>query len=261
MIVKPDSRTERPPRVVIAGGGFAAIEALLALGAAERAFDVELISADRRFVYRPAATAQPFDGTPPLCYDLASIADDLGAAHRVDRVEAVAPAARLVRLASGTLVRYDVLVLATGVRRLARIPGALTFTGPAQAPQFEAVLDELAAGAARRIAFAIPSGVCWALPLYELALLTARYARERGLDADVAIVTPERAPLDVFGVQASGLIGDMLDEREVRFLGSRSPERFDRAGELHLRFEAGPLAADRVVAAPSMVGRPICGIP
>jgi sulfide:quinone oxidoreductase len=248
-------------RVLIAGGGFAAVEAMLALRAHAGAADVELISPDRRFVYRPAATAQPFDRKPPMSYDLAAIAHDLGARHRVDRLEAVAPAARLARLASGTVAPYDSLILAIGVKRLARVAGALTFADHSRAPQFEAVLEDLAAGTARRIVFAIPSGVCWALPMYELALFTAGYAREREVEADIAIVTPERAPLDVFGAHASGLVRDLLDERGVRFLGARNPERFDRDGRLHLRSKADPLAADRVIAAPSMVGRPIAGIP
>src|SRR5436190_19386326 len=255
------SGADTPTRVVIAGGGFAAVEALLALRDLDDTVEIELIGPDRRFHYRPAATAQPFDRTPPLEYDLAEIAEDLGAAHRVDRVDAVAPAVRLARLSSGALARYDALILATGVRRLARVAGALTFTGPMQTAQVESILEDLAAGAARRVLFAIPSGVCWALPLYELALMTAAYARERDIDADVAIVTPERAPLDVFGARASALVRDVLAERGVRFLGSRNPERFDRDGHLHLRFEADPLPADRVVAAPSLLGRPIPGVP
>jgi sulfide:quinone oxidoreductase len=249
------------PRVVVAGGGFAAVEAMLALHALDESAEIELVAPDRRFHYRPAATAQPFDRTPPLEYDLAAIADDLGAVHRVDRVEAVAPAARLVRLSSGTLAPYGALILATGARRLARIPGALTFAGASQGPTFDGILGEIAAGAVRRIVFAIPSGVCWPLPLYELALLTAAYAHERDIDADVAIATPERAPLDVFGAHASALVRDVLAERGVRFLGSRNPERFDRDGHLHLRFEADPLPADRVVAAPGLVGRLISGVP
>ncbi|MEA2246057.1 MAG: sulfide:quinone oxidoreductase, partial [Solirubrobacteraceae bacterium] len=103
-------------------------------------------------------------------------------------------------------------------------------------------------------------GVTWALPLYELALLTARYARDHHIDADIAIVTPEHAPHDIFGPHASGLVRDLLAARDVRFLGARHPERFDRDGHLHLRFEAAALPADRVIAAPRMVGRAIPGI-
>jgi len=255
------SGADAPPRVVIAGGGFAAVEALLALRDLDDTAEIELIGPDRRFRYRPAATAQPFDRTAPLEYDLAAIADDLGAAHRVDRLEAVAPAARLVRLSSGTLEPYDALILATGTRRLARVAGALTFAGPSQGPTFEGILGDIATRTARRIVFAIPSGVCWPLPLYELALLTAAYAHERDIEADVAIVTPERAPLDIFGAHASALVRDVLAEGGVRFLGSRNPERFDRDGHLHLRFALDPLPADRVVAAPSLLGRPIPGVP
>jgi sulfide:quinone oxidoreductase len=251
----------RPHRVLIAGGGFAAVEAMLALRALAGEIEIEVITAKPRFAYGPAATAQAFDHSPPLSYDFARIAADCHAEHRVDRIEAVAPAARTARLASGTLAPYDSLVLAIGARRLARVAGALTFAGPADTPQFEAVLDDLAAGTARRIVFAVPSGVTWALPLYELALLTAGYAREHHSDADIAIVTPEHAPLDIFGAHASGLVRDLLAERDVRFLGARIPERFDRDGHLHLRLEAAALPADRVIAAPCMVGRAIPGIP
>jgi sulfide:quinone oxidoreductase len=251
----------RPHRVLIAGGGFAAVEAMLALRALAGDIEIEVISAKPHFAYGPAATAQAFDHSPPLSYDFARIAADCDADHRVDRIEAVAPAGRTARLASGTFAPYDSLILATGARRLARVAGALTFAGPADTPQFEAVLDDLAAGTARRIVFAVPGGVTWALPLYELALLTAGYAREHHIDADIAIVTPEHAPLDIFGAHASGLVRDILAERDVRFLGARNPERFDRDGHLHLRLEAAALPADRVIAAPRMVGRAIPGIP
>ena len=48
-------------RVVIAGGGVAALEATLALRAlAEEAVSIEVIAPERDFVYRPLSVAQPF---------------------------------------------------------------------------------------------------------------------------------------------------------------------------------------------------------
>ena len=47
--------------VVIAGGGVAGVEALLALSAlAEGLVDVELVSPTDEFVYRPLLVAEPF---------------------------------------------------------------------------------------------------------------------------------------------------------------------------------------------------------
>jgi len=69
-----------PVRVVIAGGGFAALEAALALRAfAADRVRVTLISPDPVFAYRPTATAEAFVEGPPLSYDLEAIASDLGA--------------------------------------------------------------------------------------------------------------------------------------------------------------------------------------
>ena len=61
------------------------------------------------------------------------------------------------------------------------IPGALTFSGPRDVAAFSALLDDLDAGRVRRVAFALPTAVTWALPLYELALMTGEHVRARGL--------------------------------------------------------------------------------
>ena len=64
-------------------------------------------------------------------------------------------------------------------------------------------------------------GVTWSLPLYEIALMTQRRAVQRGLDVKIAIVTPESAPLAIFGPTASAAIADLLrgagdrDDREL----------------------------------------------
>jgi sulfide:quinone oxidoreductase len=252
----------RPARVLVAGGGFAALEALLALRAlAGDRVAIELVSPQRQFAYRPAATAEPFGDEPPLAYDLPDIARDLRAAHRVDRLEAVAPAVRSVRLASGAHLDYDALILAVGAQLRASVPGALMFTGPREARHIRGLLDDLVGGRARSVIFAVPSGVSWPLPLYELALHTAGFARQFDAHVEVSIVTPEHEPLDLFGEHGSALVRTLLDERGVRFLGERIPERFDRDGRLTLRFGGGVLRADRVIAAPNMVGRAISGIP
>src|SRR3954451_11186701 len=89
------SRPGGPTRVLIAGGGFAAVEAMLALRAlAGDRVAIELISPQRRLASRPPPTGEPFGDAPPASYDLVDIARDLHAAHRVDRLEAVAPAVR-----------------------------------------------------------------------------------------------------------------------------------------------------------------------
>ena len=106
----------------------AALEAALALRAlAGDLVHMTLVSADPYLTYRPSAAFEAFGHpVPPRC-DLAATAADLDASFRMGRLEAVAPQNRSVRLSSGIRVEYDSLILTTGARATASIPGALTF--------------------------------------------------------------------------------------------------------------------------------------
>jgi sulfide:quinone oxidoreductase len=246
--------------VFVVGGGFAGVEAMLALRAlAGERVSVSLVSASTSFAYKPAATIESFYETPPLAYDLKAIAPDVGASFRLDRVEAVAADAHRARLASFAYLDYDALVLAVGARATNAIPGALTFSSQQEARHIRRLMSELGSGALRRIIFAVPSGCSWPLPLYELALLTATRRGELEVSGEVTLVTPEVAPLDVFGAQASSLVADLLAERGVGFIGGSDAKRVDRRA---LELVSGEtLDADRVVAAPRLRGPRITGLP
>jgi sulfide:quinone oxidoreductase len=172
-------------------------------------------------------------------------------------VEVVATQARTVRLASGTRLDYDALILATGARAIASIPGALTFRDQRDVPQLRRILAKLDSGAVSRLAFAVPSGATWALPLYELALLASQRAEESG--GEILLVSAERSPLEIFGTEASELVADALAARGVHFVGD-SPALAWREGALAIQGGA-PVPADRVVTVPQLrVGR-LTGIP
>jgi sulfide:quinone oxidoreductase len=247
--------------VVIAGGGFAALEAAIALRAmAAQALELTLVSPDSRFAYRPAATAQAFGDGSGLSYSLVEIARDLGASFRQTALASVAPKRGVVQLGSGAELLYDALILAVGALTRPVIPGALTFRDQRDVERFTSVLDELAAGALARLVFAVPSRQAWSLPLYELALLSARHAAKHSQQTEIVLVTPEPAPLVVFGSAASRLVDELLAERRIRFMGNTIPHSVRADGSLTLQFDA-PLAADRVVAVPELHGRRIPGIP
>lgn len=249
------------PRVIIAGGGFAAVEALLALRAlAGDRVALRLVAPDPVFAYRPAATAEPFEDAPPLRYDLARIADDVDARYTRDAVAAVAPEVRRVRLAFHARLDYDFLVLALGARAEAAIPGATTFRDQRDVAAMRRAMVELRTGDTRRLAFAVPAGSTWTLPLYELALLAGQEAQQARLDAELLLVTPETAPLEAFGPSASRLVSELLRDRGVRFVGGAAPVSFGRDDHLVLASGEG-LSAHRVIAAPRLVGPRITGIP
>ena len=106
----------------------------------------------------------------------------------------------------------------------------------------------------------MPPGVAWPLPAYELALMTAWAARDMGQDdVEVSVVTPESAPLEVFGVAGSAAVRADLDEAGVTVETDAYVEQQGR--EFVMQPGARPLEARRVVALPRAVGPAVPGLP
>jgi sulfide:quinone oxidoreductase len=245
---------------VVAGGGVAGLEFLLALRSlmADRV-TVELISPQPEFVYRPLWVLEPFGGRAPR-FDLARIAREQDARYRADAVTEVDGRRRRLRTRDGVDLGYDALVMATGTRALDSVPGAMTFAADVEAGSFAVLLDELRSGAARSVVFAVPGAVSWTLPAYELALNTAADLRAHGVEGvALTLVTPEDRALALFGREASDAVEKMLQEQGVRFIAGTHPVA---AGEDGLTIAPhGRVAADRVVVLPRLQGRSIAGVP
>ena len=251
-MAEPGSRGE----VVIVGGGVAALETLMALrDLAPDAVSVTLVAAEPDFVYRPMSVAEPFGLGEARRYPLQRVVDDFGAALVRAGVAAVDAPARRIVLRSGDTIGYDTLVLAPGARMLPAFDTALTFGGPQSGAAMRALLDELEAGSARRFAFVVPTVVGWALPLYELALLTA----SRFPEATVGVVTTEPRPAAVFGAVASREVHARLTDARIDVHAGVLPETVEE-GTLWLA-EGGSLGADLVVALPQPDGPAIPGLP
>ena len=255
------SAPRRPLRVLVAGGGVAALEAALALRRlGEERVEVELIAPEPHFWYRPLSVLEPFDKGVVHGVELVSLAQECGAIVTLGELAAVDPDARVARTAAGGELGYGALLVAVGARPVATVDGALTFRGPADTAAFRMLLAELEDGSLRRLVFAAPGGVTWPLPLYELALQTAAFLAERGTrDAELSLVTPEREPLALFGDAASGAVAGLLETAGIEFIGAKYPLSF-AGGELSLR-PGTAVAADRVVALPQLEGPRIAGLP
>jgi sulfide:quinone oxidoreductase len=248
----------KPLRVVIAGGGVAALEALLALRRlAEGRVSVELLSAEPQFWYRALAVAEPFGLGDVHGLDLGKVADECGATLVLDSLAIVDDDAHIATTSSGSRLEYDALLIAVGARPVPAVPGAFTFRGPADTEAFQKLLREAKEG--ERIAFTLPGSVAWPLPLYELALQTASHFERLPLGVDVAIVTHEHEPLELFGPGAAAAITTLVGERKIELVTDRYPVAFV-GGTLSLAPE-GQLAADRVVALPRLEGPAIDGVP
>jgi sulfide:quinone oxidoreductase len=247
--------------VLVAGGGVAALEAMVALRKlAGELVDVELMSPDTDFFYRPLAVAQPFGLGEVLRFDLPSLARGCGARHSLGSVVAVRGEDKQAWTSRNASFTYDALLIAIGARPREALPGALTFRGEADVRLVTGLLTDLDRGLARRVVFALPGGVTWPLPLYELALLTADHlAREGNTEAKLTFVTPESAPLALLGSDASEAVAGLLAERAIDLVTDSYPDAFVQG---RLRVVPDPaIEADVVVSLPRLRGVPLAGVP
>src|SRR5215218_5911452 len=143
-------------RVLIAGGGVAALEAALALRAlAEDRVGVELIAPEPHFWYRPLAVAEPFDLGEVRQFELAEPAA-AGATFSLGALTGVDVGGRLAQTSVGSSIPYDVLLVACGAVPTPAVTGALTFRGPADTERIRDLLGEIVAGQVGRVAFVVP---------------------------------------------------------------------------------------------------------
>jgi sulfide:quinone oxidoreductase len=245
---------------VIAGGGVAAIEALLALRElVGTRVTITLISPQREFVYRPVTVTEPFGHGEARAFQLGEIVDHAGGRLVWDRVERVDPSASTVLLGSGDTVGYDRLIVACGAIPSEPLPGALTFRGRDDVEGLRDVLDDLTSGSARSVALTLTSEHTWTLPIYELALMTSGYLRDRGVDSDVSLVTPEEEPLELFGPAAVEAMEAMLKARHVHLRTSARPVLL--RGRMLQLAGGGHVWADRVITLPELKGPRLPGLP
>jgi sulfide:quinone oxidoreductase len=249
-------------RVLIAGGGVAALEALLVLReeAVERV-DIELLTPNAEFVYRQMEFASLFAGEHVQRFDLRRIVADQGATLVQDRLEGVWPDAQLALTQGGRKLEYDSLLIAIGARLRVGVPGAITIGEPGLRRELMLLVDDLERGFAHSVAFAAPGGVGWLLPLYELAFMVSARLAERAVDAKLLFVTPEESPLEVFGAESSQHVEELLAEAGIELLTQHTPVRTDANGLVLAPADRGRLEVDRVVALPTMSGPAIRGVP
>ncbi len=256
-----EGRRDERRRVLIAGGGIAAAETLLALHAlAPSRVSVELLAPDPDFTYRPLSVGEPFKRASTKRLPLADVAAEHGARYQRAALARVDSEDRVVQTTAGEELGYDFLVLAIGTRATVALAGALTFRGPADVDAFEGLLGDLERGAVRRLAFAVPHGVGWPLPIYELALMTAAHLASAGVSGvDIAIVTPEREPLGIFGPASSERVRALADGAGIQLLTSSAPSSIEPGRLILMNGDVVP--ADRVVALPALDVPPIPGVP
>jgi sulfide:quinone oxidoreductase len=258
--MSPDA--DAPLRVLVAGGGVAGLEALLAIRdlAGERV-KLTLLAPEREFTFRPMAVAVPFARGHMQRVELADVARETGAELVRGVLADVDAAAREAVLVDGRRIGYDALLVAVGAHSEPAWSRVNTWTPEQDREVFGGLLADLEEGYAKRVAFVVPPGVAWPLPAYELALMTSWDARDMGQDdVQVMVYTYEDEPLGIFGPEASSALRADLEEAGIAVHTGTTVEE-DPEAPARLLADGRPLESRRVVALPRAIAPGLGGLP
>lgn len=248
-------------RVLIVGASVAGLEAALALRdlAGDRV-NTTLLEPEANFTYRPLRVKEPFGLEAAKQYPIEEIARDIGVELLHERFKWLDRDSRLVHTDGGEKLPYDALLLALGARLRPAFAHAITIDDSVLDEQLHGLIQDVEGGYVRSIAFLSPSAMPWPLPMYELALMTARRAFDMEVEVAITIATPEDSPLAIFGLRASQAVQSLLEKNGIAVIGSAHcsvPEArlvVVHPGERKLR-------PQRIVALPQLFGPSIPGVP
>ncbi len=248
-------------KVLIAGGSVAALEGALALRdlAGDR-LSIAMLAPDPEFVYRPMAVQEPFAYGRARHYPLSKMAADIGVELREQSFAWVNPAARVAYTDDGAEIAYDALLLALGAHIHTRFTHAYTIDDRHLDDILHGLLQDVEAGYVKRLAFVVPARMAWELPIYELALMTAKRAYELDVALSITIVTPEESPLAIFGAGASDAVSKLLADAHIKVLSSAYAE-VPQWDTVVVNPDDRRLTVDRVVALPELYGPAVRGLP
>lgn len=256
-----NSSTHTPFRALIVGGGVAGLEAALALRElADDRVATTLLTPDAEFVYRPMRVREPFGYSEAAHYALEDVSRDIGTDLVRDSFKRLDPNQRVVHTDAGEKLEYDALLLAPGASLRPRFEHALTVDDSRLDEQLHGLIQDVEGGYVHKLAFISPTPMPWPLPLYELALMTARRAYDMNVEVSVTLATPEDAPLALFGSEASGAVERLLKESGIRFIPSAQCET-PAPGRVSITAGSRDLTVDRTVALPELFGRSLAGVP
>lgn len=243
--------------MAIIGGGVAAVEAMLAFDATSYSrAEVHLFSPKSKFVLKPLAVLSGFGRGELLNFDLPKLTATVGATFHNLSVSEVVPQRRAIRLSDDSEFSYDYLIASPGAKPLWFVPGATPYWGSGGNKAVTDALATLRDKNAPKVVVTMPDGGTWPLPIYELALLITA---ELDSDASMTVVTPEKAPLELFGNAATEKVAALLRDRNVETILETAPAEY-RDGAL-VTTDGRQIGADLAVTIPTLTGHRIPGLP
>lgn len=254
----PELGKQSATDILIAGGGVAALETLLALheriGTSRR---ITLLAPHTEFHYRPLTAYGGLVPGPRAPIDLPSVASEHGATFVHDQLTVVRPERSEATTPNGLRITYEALVVAIGAVAINPFPGAVTLGLPREEAAFEAFVQRVRKGTLERVVVVVPPRLAWTLPAYEAALMLRHASPSPSMR--ITVTTPETMPMERFGSEIATAVHERLRDRRIQFC----PETFPVTvadGELWLRSQ-GLVAADAVVALARPGGPIVSGLP
>jgi sulfide:quinone oxidoreductase len=251
----------QPLAVLIVGGGVAALEAALALrDLADDRVTLRILAPGAEFSYRPLSVREPFAYHAADSYAIAELAATLDAGLIEGSFAYVEPERSVVITTDGDELAYDALFLGLGAHAKEAFPHVATIDDKHMDEVLHGLVQDVEEGYVRSVAFVSPARQGWAVPLYELALMTAARAHDMGVALELTVVTPEPAPLAMFGARAGAAVAELLDEAGIGLVAgvhAQVPE----PGEVLMMPGARTLNASRIVALPELFGPAVRGLP
>jgi sulfide:quinone oxidoreductase len=253
-------RTERF-EVLIAGGGVAGLEAAFALRelAGERV-GLSILSPTDEFVYRPMSVAEPFTTGWAQHYPLAPLADAANAMLVHDALVQVDATNQQVRTASGAELSYDALLVCLGATVHKRYEHATLVDDARIDELLHGLVQDVEGGYVHTLAFVVPAPMPWPLPAYELALMASERAWDSQTDLSITVLTPEKAPLAIFGTEVSLALSRLFTERKIEVVTSAQCD-IPKAKTIRIHPGDRTIEVDRIVALPELRGPAIIGLP
>lgn len=223
----PSSTQPQEPRIVVAGGGFAGLEAIFYLKKrlGSRA-QLTLVSDVEVFQFKPNTIYIPF-GRDPERYRI-PIREGVGKRgidFRVERVEAVDPIERMLQTDQSS-IPFDYLFLATGATmRPGEIPGlaehAATIWTPEEMMKLRHGIERIVAaareGKRQEVLFLVPPNNKCSGPLYELVFMTDTWLRRQEVRQWVLLTyaTYEKGYIQAFGPRLNETVEREFLERGI----------------------------------------------
>lgn len=221
------SPEKKPPRVVIAGGGFGGLEAAFYLRyRLGNLADLMLVSNYDYFLFKPNTIYIPF-GKDPSLYKI-PYRDGLKEqkiTFKQSTVTGVDPERKVVLTENGTL-SYDYLIIATGASmRAEEIPGLGEYAHTIWTVEemirlrhgLTIAMERARDGKSQKILFLVPPNNKCSGPLYELVMMTDTYLRRVGLreQFEIGFVTFERSYIQSFGPRLHEVVSQEFTQRSI----------------------------------------------